>query len=162
MYKYLGIVLNNKLSWGDHVDFIVKKLNSRMYCLRKLNSFHITPEILNVFYSSTIVSVWRYCLVCWGGNVSKREKRRIDSIVRKAQRVIGVCQPSVDSVYLDLVRGKLEMVWSDNSHPLHGQLRSQLIPRGSGRLGLPYAGTNRHPASFIPKAIQMYNCNVGR
>ena len=54
-YKYLGIVLNNKLSWGDHVDLIVKKLNSRMYCLRKLNSFHITPEILNVFYTSTIV-----------------------------------------------------------------------------------------------------------
>ena len=79
-YRYLGIVLNNKLSWGDHVDFIVKKLNSRMYCLRKLNSFHSTPEILNVFYSSTIVSVWRYCLGCWGGNVSKREKRRIDSI----------------------------------------------------------------------------------
>ena len=43
------------------------------------------------------------------------------------------------------------MVWSDNSHPLYGQLRSQLIPRGSGRLGLPYAGTNRHPASFITK-----------
>ena len=162
-YKYLGIVLNNKLSWGDHVDLIVKKLNSRMYCLRKLNSFHITPEILNVFYNtSTIVSVWRYCLVCWGGNVSKREKRRIDSIVRKAERVIGASQPSVDSVYLDLVGGKLEMVWSDTSHPLYGQLRSQLIPRGSGRLGLPYAGTNRHPASFIPKAIKMFNDNVGR
>lgn len=161
-YKYLGIVLNNKLSWGDHVDFIVKKLNSRMYCLRKLNSFHITPEILNVFYSSTIVSVWRYCLVCWGGNVSKSEKRRIDGIVRKAERVIGECQPSVDSVYLDLLRGKLEMVWSDSSHPLHGQLRSHLIPRGSGRLGLPYAGTNRHPASFLPQAIKLYNGNVGR
>ena len=94
--------------------------------------------------------------------MSKSEKRRIDSIVRKAQRVIGGCQPSVDSVHLDLLRGKLEMVWSDNSHPLHGHLRSQLIPRGSGRLGLPYAGTNRHPASFIPKAIKMYNDNVGR
>ena len=66
------------------------------------------------------------------------------------------------SVYLDLVRGKLGMVWSDNSHPLHGQLRSQLIPRGSGRLGLPYAGTNRHPGSFIQKAIKMHNGNVGR
>ena len=69
--------------------------------------------------------------------MSKREKRRIDSIVRKAERVIGASQPSVGSVYLDLVGGKLEMVWSDNSHPLHGQLQSQLIPRGSGRLGLP-------------------------
>ena len=100
--------------------------------------------------------------MCWGGNVSKREKRRIDSIVRKAERVIGASQPSVDSVYLDLVGGKLEMVWSDTSHPLYGQLRSQLIPRGSGRLGLPFAGTNRHRASFIPKAIKMYNDNVGR
>ena len=94
--------------------------------------------------------------------MSKREKRSIESIVRKAERVIGECQPSVDSVYLDLVRGKLEMVWSDNNHALHGQLRSHLIPRGSGRLGLPYAGTNRHPASFIPKAIKLYNGNVGR
>ena len=54
------------------------------------------------------------------------------------------------------------MVWSDNSHPVHGQLRSQLITRGSLRLGLPYAGTNRHHASFIPKAINLYNGNVGR
>ena len=53
--------------------------------------------------------------------MSKSEKRRIDGIVRKAERVIGECQPSVDSVYLDLLRGKLEMVWSDSSHPLHGQ-----------------------------------------
>ena len=114
-YKYVGIVLNNKLSWGDHMDFIVKKLNSRMYCLRKLNSVLITPEILNVFYTSTIVSVWRYCRVCSGGVVSKSKTRRIDSIVRKAERVIGECQPSVDSVYLDLLKVKLEMGWSDNS-----------------------------------------------
>ena len=156
-YTYLGIVLNNKLSWGDHVDFTIEKLNSRMYCLRKLNSIHIRPDILNVFYKSTIVSVWRDCLVCWRGNESKSEKCRIDNIVRKSERVIGECQPSVD-----LLRGKLEMVCSDNSHPLLGHLRSQLIPRGSGRLGLPCAVTNRHTAYFIPKSIKLYNGNVGR
>ena len=94
--------------------------------------------------------------------MSKSEKRRIDGIVRKAERVIGECQPSVDSVYLDLLRGRLAMVWSDSSHTHHGQLRSHLIPRGSGRLGLLYAGTNRHPASFIPKSIKLYNGNVSR
>ena len=89
------------------------------------------------------------------------EKRCINSIVRKAERVIGECQHSVDSVYLDLVRGKLEMVWSAIA-TLYGQLRSLLIPRGSGRLGLPYVGTNRHPASFIPKAMKLYTSNVDR
>ena len=42
---------------------------------------------LKVFYQSTLVSVWMYSLMCWGGNVSKSEKRRIDSIVRIAERV---------------------------------------------------------------------------
>ena len=53
-------------------------------------------------------------------NLSKSGKCRINSrpIVRKTERVIGECQPSVDSIYLDLVRGKLEMVWSDNSHSM--------------------------------------------
>ena len=55
---------------------------------------------------------------------------------------------------------KLDMVWSDNSHPLHGLLRTSLIPRGSGRLGLPYAGTTHHLASFIPNATKLYNGNV--
>ena len=100
--------------------------------------------------------------MCWGGNESKSEKCRIDSIARKAERVIGDCQPSVDSVYLDLLPGKLEMVWSDNGDPLRGQLWGRLISRGGDRLGLPYAGTNRHPASFEPKAIKLYNCNVKR
>ena len=84
------------------MDFIVKKLNSRMY------SFPITPEILNVFYTSTIVIVWRYCLVCWEGNVSKLEKRRIDSIVRKAERVIGEYQPSMDSTSIS---GEESWIW---------------------------------------------------
>ena len=56
-YKYLLFRYRTKLEtiMGiDHVDFIVKKLNARMYWLRKLNSFHIMPEILNVSYTSTI------------------------------------------------------------------------------------------------------------
>ena len=36
VYKYLGIVMDDKLSWHPHVDFLVKRLNVRMYCLRKL------------------------------------------------------------------------------------------------------------------------------
>ena len=42
--------------------------------------------------------------------MDKSQKRRIDSIVRKAERVIGECQLPVDSVYLDILRGKLEML----------------------------------------------------
>ena len=88
-YTYLGVVLNNKLTWGDHVDVLIKKLNSRLYCIRKMSKFNVSTEILEMFYNTVICGVWRYCLVCWGGNINLIEKDRIDYIIRKAERVIG-------------------------------------------------------------------------
>ncbi|KAJ8047999.1 hypothetical protein HOLleu_00144 [Holothuria leucospilota] len=117
-YKYLGIVINDTLTWGDHVDIVIKRLNSRLYCLRKLANFDVHPEILSMFYCSIISGVFRYCLVCWGGNVSPTEKKRIHSIIRKAGHVIGESQPSLDSIYDELLTSKLKFLMDDQSHPL--------------------------------------------
>ena len=38
-FKYLGVILDNKLSWGHNTDHCIKKIKPRMYCLRKLKSF---------------------------------------------------------------------------------------------------------------------------
>ena len=32
-YEYLGVMLNNDLSWSNNTDYIISKLNSRLYCL---------------------------------------------------------------------------------------------------------------------------------
>ena len=74
---------------GDHVDALIKKLNSRLYFLRRMANFNIRSEILEMFYTSTICGVWRYCLICWGGNVTILEKDRLDGIRKKAEIVIG-------------------------------------------------------------------------
>ena len=47
--KYLRVVVNNRLTWEDHDDFTIKKLHSRLYCLRKLFSFDVMSEILKIF-----------------------------------------------------------------------------------------------------------------
>lgn len=38
-YKYLGITFDDKLSWKCHVDAVVKRVQSRLYFLRKLDQF---------------------------------------------------------------------------------------------------------------------------
>ena len=70
-YKYLGIMIDDRLAWHDHIDYLIKRLNVRMYCFRKLNYFHVDKRILALFYESVVASVWRYCLLCWGGTLVK-------------------------------------------------------------------------------------------
>ena len=78
-YKYLGVHLTDSLTWGDQVDALIKKLNSRLYCLRKMAIFKVRTDVMNMFYNATIYGVWRYCLITWG--VTKADKERIDSII---------------------------------------------------------------------------------
>ena len=71
MYKYLGVVFDNKLYWNENINSVLKKVNSRKYCLRKLRSFGVNSEYMLVtFYNAVICSIIMFGSVCWGGNCS--------------------------------------------------------------------------------------------
>ena len=56
-YKYLGFTIDNKLNWHAHVDVLCNKLNTRLFFLKKLKSFHVNKSILKMFYQSLVQSV---------------------------------------------------------------------------------------------------------
>ena len=124
-------------------------------------SFSVDVKILALFYDSVVESVWRYCLLCWGGNASKGDRERVERVVKEAGKIIGVSRQDFGSVYTDLLIKKLHHVLDDESHPLHDRLSGQLIAR-SGRMRLPSAVTSRYLSSFIPQAIRHHNANYKR
>ena len=144
-----------------YIDSLIKRLNTRMYCLRRLNFFNVDVKIFALFYDSVVESVWRYCLVCWGGNVSKGDRERVERIVKEAGKIIGVLWQDFGSVYTDLLIKKLHHVVDDVSHPLHDCCSGQLIAR-SGHMRLPSAVTSRYLSNFVPQAIWRHNANHKR
>ena len=160
-YKYLGIVLDEKLSWSANLDYIIKKTHSRMYCLRKLRSFNVSRDILQMFYSSVVSSIMIFGLTCWGGNVAKRDRDKLDKIIRKAGGVVGRQQDDIQTTYKGLVRKKATNILADDNHPLFEEFDSRVIER-SGRFRVPKTKTNRYKHSFIPTAIQICNERTDR
>ena len=57
-----GITFTDKLSWKCHIDVVVKKAHSRLYCLRKLRSFDVHKEISQ---SSVLYSYFWQCFNFW-------------------------------------------------------------------------------------------------
>ena len=61
-YKYLGFTIDNKLNW--HVDVLCNKLNTSLFFLKKLKSFHVNESILKMFYQALILSVITFGIIC--------------------------------------------------------------------------------------------------
>ena len=54
--KYLGITLDNKMTFGPHVQCVYKKCQQRLHLLKKLRSVNVDPKLVLLLYRSTIVS----------------------------------------------------------------------------------------------------------
>ena len=65
-FKYLDVTLDNKLTLRQNTGAMVKKTKLRIYYLRKLRSFNVNRNLLQLFYSSIVSSTMTFSLVCWG------------------------------------------------------------------------------------------------
>ncbi len=56
-FKYLGVNISEDLTWTTHIQTQVKKARQRLYHLRQLRKFRVSPAVLKTFYSGAIESV---------------------------------------------------------------------------------------------------------
>ena len=79
-FIYLGVVPGNKLMRKKSTDSIVKKIKQCLCCLRKLRTFNVNNTLLQLFYTSILSSTLTYGLACWGGNLLKQDREKINRI----------------------------------------------------------------------------------
>ena len=150
--KYLGITIDESLNWHAHLNNIYKKSNQRMYFLRKLNALKVTKSILNIFYSTTIQSIFTFGITCWGGNICEQDKKKINGIIKKASRICACELPTIEELYTTYCTKKAKRILSDNKHPLYSEyIRSER----STRLISKKTRTERYRKSFIPSSIRI-------
>ena len=160
-FKYLGVVFDDMLNWKENTNSLIKKVNTRFYCFNKLKSFKISKHLLQMFYSSVISGVLSFGLTSWGGNISKGDSVRFNRLVKKAGKIIGESQDSIEITYNVKAQNKLTKIINDETHPLHTTFDTCRAVR-SGRFRIPKVKTNRFLNSFVPRAMKIFNSNYSR
>ena len=84
--KYLGITINEKLRWAEHISNISKKANATLGFLHR-NLKKCPSFIKNSCYKSLIVPILEYCCTVWDPHILK-DIDRIDRIQKRAARLI--------------------------------------------------------------------------
>ena len=60
-----------------------------MYCLRNLISFGVDSDMLVTSSKAVIFSLIVFGSVCWGGNISKFDRGRLEKIAKKVGLAVG-------------------------------------------------------------------------
>ncbi len=67
-FKFLGVHITEDLTWSTHTDAVLKKSHQRLFFLRRLRKFGMSPSILRSFYTCTVESILTSCITAWFGN----------------------------------------------------------------------------------------------
>ena len=84
--KHLGVIIDETLSWGKHVDHVTKKVAPGLYYLRKSSS--ILPQKMQVLlYNAIIIPHLSYCNIIWG-RCNKTLQNKCQVLQNRAAKII--------------------------------------------------------------------------
>jgi len=72
--KYLGVILDSKLTWENHILYTEKKLRKINYTLWHLTKFFDSNNLIKI-YKVLFDPILRYNLINWGGAAFSHRKR---------------------------------------------------------------------------------------
>ena len=85
-YKYLGIHIDEKLTWKAHINYLCEKVSKMCGLFSKLRHC-CNKELLRVVYFALVESHLQYCNIIWG-NASERILAPLVKLQEKIIRIM--------------------------------------------------------------------------
>ena len=86
-FKYLGIVINNRLNWQDHVDQMFSKINKKLGLLKRIR-YCLPLDARLMFFNSYVLPLFDYADIVWGDRGNSTLMLQLQSLHNKAAKII--------------------------------------------------------------------------
>ena len=86
-YKYLGVTVNQRMNWTDHIDSIISKVSQRLGLVRRVK--HLLPMSARLtLYNSLIMPLFDYADIVWGDKNNVQLMNHVQVMQNNAARLI--------------------------------------------------------------------------
>jgi hypothetical protein len=140
----------DKLKWSTHTDSVVKKAQQRLFNLRRLKKFGLSPKTFTNFYRCTIERILSGFITALYGNCPAPNCRALQRVVRSAQCITGGILPALHDTYSTRCHRKAKKIIKNNNHPSHC-LFTPLPSRRRGQYRCIKVGTERLKIASISR-----------
>ena len=88
--KFVGVVIDENLSWKNHINYIKAKIAKNVGIIGRLK-YLLSESTLNTLYNTLVLPYLNYCNIIWASNKPTRlqhllllQKRAVRSITRSS------------------------------------------------------------------------------
>jgi hypothetical protein len=165
-FKLLGVTMTDTLSWDENIAVMCSKAAKRLHFLKLLKRSGMATDDLVYYYNAVVLPVLEYGSVIWNSSITEEQTHRLDSIRRRAERIIGTHESAGKLQPLKERRDELcRRFFTSLQQPtncLHDILPARRDPAIVGRLRdpnmypVPFARTKKFKRSFVVHALANY------
>jgi hypothetical protein len=170
--RFLGVIIDSKLTFTSHVSNIVRKCNSKLFLMRQLKGLGLSSKGLNTFYCSNVRSIITYAAPAWYSFLTSKDKLQLEKIQRAATRVIYpdssyeqrlnlLHLPTISSFINNISIAHFTRICTNSAHPLfnrvvfnHNRTSSR---NGNMKFHPAISRTKKHANSFFQFYMRSFN-----
>uniref|UniRef100_A0A3P9IGT3 Reverse transcriptase domain-containing protein n=1 Tax=Oryzias latipes TaxID=8090 RepID=A0A3P9IGT3_ORYLA len=153
-FRFLGVHIEEDLTWGVNTSELLKKAQQRLHFLRVLRKNNISQRLLVSFYRCSIESILTYCVCVWFSRCTVAQRKALQRVINTAQKITGCPLLPLEELHSSRCLKKAQDILKDTSHPGHSLF--ELLPSGR-RFRSIKTRTDRFKKSFYPVAITTLN-----
>lgn len=84
--RLLGVVIDSKLSFSEHVSSLLHTCSQRFYLLKLLKDQGTPLHVLHTIYQSIIINRVAYCISAWGGFITDYNVQKFNALFRRGKK----------------------------------------------------------------------------
>ncbi|KAK3565350.1 hypothetical protein QTP86_007129 [Hemibagrus guttatus] len=88
-FHFLGVYIEEDLTWSVNTSELLKKAQQRLHFLRVLRKNNITQRLLVSFDQCSIESLLTYCICVWHTSCTAAQRKALQRVINTAQKIIG-------------------------------------------------------------------------
>ena len=162
--KFLGLTVDNSLTWKTHIELLINKLSTACYIIRAVKPYMSHSTLITIYYS-LFHSVMAYGIIFWGNSTNnpkifKIQKRAIRIIMGRKSRdscrnlfkelkILPFVSQYIFSLLLFVINNKNYFITNLENHSIH--------TRSSNNLHLPQANLAIYQKGVYYTGVKVFN-----
>ena len=120
--KFLGVVIDNKLNWREHITHVKNKISKCIGILQRAKD-KLNTRLLIVLYNTLILPHFTYCITVWG----RTYKKYINQLSLIQKKTIRIIMHTHRLVHTAPLFQRLNLLTLDQLHTYHSLLLAHKV-----------------------------------